>query len=89
MTANLEDSHMKQKAKWPVILGVIIIAVILTAVIAFFYINSMDWGFAREVPQQEKELRTATIDCAVKWLGVNSVDGSHKEIIDIYNIIFN
>lgn len=33
----------------------------------------------------ESQVRQHLVDCAVQWLGCNEADGSHKQIIDIYN----
>lgn len=33
----------------------------------------------------EAQVRQHLVDCAVQWLGCNEADGSHKQIIDIYN----
>lgn len=33
----------------------------------------------------ESEARQHLVDCALQWLGCNEADGSHKQIIDIYN----
>lgn len=50
-----------------------------------FYFLSDPWGFAREVEPEEKAARLALIASAEAWLGANESDGSHKEIIDLYN----
>lgn len=43
------------------------------------------WGFDREVSQEEALLRTQVVACAEQWLGCKEEDGSHKQIIDLYN----
>ncbi len=45
----------------------------------------MNWGFAREVEDDEKQLRLSLVDAAKGWLGVNEADGSHQPIVDLYN----
>jgi len=45
----------------------------------------LQWGYATEVSAEEKEARDLFVAAAIQWLGRNSADGSHKEIIDIYN----
>ena len=45
----------------------------------------MTWGFAREVSEEEKEIRLKVVDMAKKWLGVKEADGSHQAIVDVYN----
>lgn len=57
---------------------------ILACGIALYFISD-PWGFAREVSPAEKEARLSLIAAAEQWLGANEADGSHKEIIDLYN----
>ena len=45
----------------------------------------MTWNFAREVSEEEKEIRLKVVDMAKKWLGVKEADGSHQAIVDVYN----
>jgi hypothetical protein len=45
----------------------------------------LDWGYAETVPVEEAQLRDQYVATAVEWLNKNSLDGSHKEIIDLYN----
>ena len=45
----------------------------------------MTWGFAREVSEEEKEVRLQVVEKAKKWLGVKEADGSHQAIVDVYN----
>lgn len=45
----------------------------------------LPWGFAREVPEAEKRLRLELVEAAEGWLGRRESDGSHQEIIDLYN----
>ena len=50
-----------------------------------FYFLSDPWGFARDVEPAEEAARLALIASAQQWLGANEADGSHEEIIDLYN----
>ena len=59
-----------------------ILAMLLGAVIAWYRTG---WGFAREVGTYEKELRLEVVSTAESWLGANEKDGSHRQIIDMYN----
>lgn len=59
-----------------------LLAMLLGAVIAWYRTG---WGFAREVGTYEKELRLEVVGTAESWLGANEKDGSHQEIIDLYN----
>lgn len=43
------------------------------------------YGFARELPEAEKQLRLKLVETAQSWLGSNEADGSHQAIIDLYN----
>ena len=43
------------------------------------------YGFAREVPEAERQLRLKLVEAAQSWLGSNEADGSHQAIIDLYN----
>lgn len=45
----------------------------------------MDWGFAREVNEDEKQVRLSLVEAAKSWLGANEADGSHHPIVDLYN----
>lgn len=43
------------------------------------------YGFAREVPEAEQQLRMQVVQTAQSWLGCNEEDESFKPIIDLYN----
>lgn len=45
----------------------------------------LPWGFAREVPEQEKQRRMDIVNAAQSWLGRKESDGTHGDIIDLYN----
>jgi hypothetical protein len=50
------------------------------------YINQEPgYGFAREVPEREQQLRLSLVEAAESWLGSNEQDDSHRAIIDLYN----
>ena len=48
-------------------------------------INGLHWGFARQVSVEETQLRLDYVAAAQQWIGKNSHDDSHREIIDLYN----
>ena len=48
-------------------------------------LRSLPWGFAREVSGEEKALRLELVETAEGYLGRNEKDGTHREIIDLYN----
>lgn len=70
---------MKKRKSFPLLC---LLALLLGAVIAWYRTG---WGFAREVGTYEKELRLEVVQTAESWLGAKESDGSHQEIIDIYN----
>lgn len=73
--------------KW--IIVIICMAVILMAVAAYSLwssrVENWDYGFAREVSQEEEALRLSVVQEAEKWLGSHEGTQEHKEILRIYN----
>lgn len=59
------------------------IGLLISAVVIYF--STDPWGFARNISSDEKDARLSVVASAEKWLGANESDGSHKEIIDLYN----
>ena len=59
-----------------------ILVLLVLATIAFY---KYGWGFARQVGDEEKALRLQVVHTAESWLGTKESDGSHRQIIDIYN----
>ena len=43
------------------------------------------WGFYRATPEPEATLRCNAVQTAENWLGRAEIDGSHAQIIDLYN----
>ncbi len=43
------------------------------------------WGFYWKVPEAESSLRMSLIQAAECYLGYNEADGSHRQIVDLYN----
>lgn len=43
------------------------------------------WGFYWKVPEAEAALRMTMVQTAESYLGSNEYDGSHRQIIDLYN----
>lgn len=70
---------MKKKRFWPLFC---LLTILLLVVLAIY---RMPWGFAREVGKQEKQLRLEVVHTAESFLDANEEDGSHREVIDIYN----
>lgn len=69
----------KKKKKLWLILPVLALLAVAAAV---FLAPDPRW---EQMDEQEKQLRLQYIETAKKWLGSNEADGSHKEIIDLYN----
>lgn len=49
------------------------------------YLNHRDGGFARNIPEPERQLRLELVSAAQKWLGTAEGSEAHKKIIEIYN----
>ena len=77
---------MKRKKLWLLLL---LIPLLLAAVYVLTpkMIPSERFGFAYEVPANEKQVRMELVDTACGWAGVREDDGSHHFIIDLYNSI--
>lgn len=43
------------------------------------------WGFYWKVSQEEAALRLSLVEAAQSYLGCNEADGSHMQIVDLYN----
>ena len=69
-----------KKRRWLPLLC--LLAMVLGGILAIW---KLPWGFARQVSEEEKDLRLQVVHTAEKWLGSNEEDGSHREIIDLYN----
>ena len=63
----------------------IILVPILAALAVLIWLQTTQWGFAREIAQAEAELRFRIVQTAESWIGSNETDGTHQEIIDLYN----
>ena len=75
---------MRQK-KNRIIFPCIILVVLSILAACILYLANINWGFSRSVGNQEKNLRMKLVDAAEQWIGSNTVNGRHQEIIDIYN----
>lgn len=49
------------------------------------YFKYTTWGFARSVPESEKDLRMKLVNTAMQWLDTQEFDSRHIEILEIYN----
>lgn len=59
------------------------IVLIIIAVAAHYKFDP--WSFYWKVSEEERELRMQIVETAEKYLGCNEADGSHEQIIDLYN----
>lgn len=76
---------MQVKKKMIVIAGISVTIVAIILLVVWIITQNLQFGFARTVSQQEEILRTEFVQKAETWLGKNKSDGSHREIIDLYN----
>lgn len=67
--------------KYIAALAALLLAV--SAVAAHYLLDP--WGFYWKVSEEEATLRMLVVKTAETYLGCNEADGSHQEIIDLYN----
>lgn len=73
----------QEKRKTGKIAALLSVAVI-TAAVCLHYVWD-PWGFYWKVSEEEAALRMQAVQTAESYLGCKESDGSHKEIIDLYN----
>ena len=74
----------RKKILW--IVAVIVLATAILAISGFrIWLPYANYGFVREVSEEEKELRLQVIQTAQGWLGSKEGTDNHKEILRIYN----
>ena len=74
----------RKKILW--IVAVIVLATAILAIAGFrIWLPYANYGFVREVSEEEKELRLQVIQTAQGWLGSKEGTDNHKEILRIYN----
>lgn len=59
------------------------VLVVLGALAAHYLYDP--WGFYWKVSDEEAALRMQVVETAQSYLGCNEADGSHEQIIDLYN----
>lgn len=70
------------------IIRVILSLLILTAAIVgvvICLIHTVDFGFARAVSEDERQLRLQVVSTAESWLGTDEGSPAHAQILEIYN----
>ena len=72
------DYEKKEKLWVAIVLGGF-----LLAIVAHYLLGP--WGFYRVLPKEEAQKRLAVVRTAESWLGLAESDGSHKEILNVYN----
>ena len=73
---------MKKKRILWVVLPVLAILPLLAVAVTVLFAPDSRW---EAMGSEEKQLRLQYIAAAESWLGCNEADGSHREIIDLYN----
>ena len=76
---------MKYRKHLLIIVCAILAAIVLLILIAHTVILNADFGFSREIDDEEKALRLMVTGTAENWLGCQEADDSHHPIIDLYN----
>lgn len=76
---------MSRKKSILIIVIVCLIAAAAAAAGLWLFVRNADYGFAREVSQEERSARLTFVSTAEQWLGCKESDGSHRQIIDLYN----
>lgn len=65
------------------LLTAIVLVLVFTAVCAHYLFDP--WGFYWKVSAEEAALRVSLVKTAESYLGCREDDGSHRQIIDLYN----
>lgn len=60
-------------------------AILLAAAAVCLHYRFDPWGFYWKVPAEEAALRMRMVETAESYLGCAEADGSHRQIIDLYN----
>lgn len=67
-----------------VLCGALILLIFIAGAMLYTWLST-PFGFARPVSEAEQVQRLQVVHQAEAWLNTNQIDGSHKQIIDIYN----
>lgn len=81
---------MKTRKKRLLLPLVLVSVLLLLAAVHFLLPRCIptEWfGFGREVPKDEQELRMTLVDTACSWAGAREGDAHHRAIIDLYNTL--
>ena len=80
----MTQTKRKRKIVLWILLGTVLLGLLLWGSIKIA-LQNCTWGYAKAVSLQEEALRQQVVSTAESWLGCNESDGSHQEIIDLYN----
>ena len=76
------ETKQKQRILWSLVAA----AGCLLILLAFFlFRENADYGFAREVSQEERNRRLEVVSAAENWLDVREGFAGHEELVRIYN----
>ena len=76
---------MKKNHIFLILVGAAILLISVGVASLFMGIPGAEFGFSREIPESEQQLRLTLVKTAESWLGAQEEDGSHQPIIDLYN----
>lgn len=76
---------MTKTKKRNIIICIALAVLLLFTGIGAWLMSDIQWGFSREIPEAEQAARKNYVAAAEKWLGCNDSNGSHRQIIDLYN----
>lgn len=78
-----------KKKRWLLIALILFLAAVLAVAAIFAFhmtgAEAVEYGFARQVSEEEAALRLQLVYTAEGWHGASELYNSHKPIIDIYN----
>lgn len=75
---------LKQK-KWVLALELLAAIALVTASLLSIYRGTADYGFTREVSDEEKDARLEVVAQAETWLGTLEGFAGHEELVQLYN----
>lgn len=76
---------MKTRKKLPVAVLICAASVLVLSLTALLCMPLYPYGFARDIPETEQQLRLALVQTAESWLGTAEGSAEHAQIIDGYN----
>ena len=80
-----KNIHKRRRITAVICVVLLLIAIPMGLAIREKFAQFRSYGFARDIPEAEQQLRLKLVETAQSWLGSNEADGSHQVIIDRYN----